>query len=152
MTAPHIRIFPHSQLEFPSRDTLTTWLLTGLKARGGRYLLVSKDAVAELTPGSLVLFRYGQVVVGEAIVSEYRRDSSVAERNLVGDDQKYEACVWLSPSSIRVYAPPVAIEALQSFIGESPNIIPSAQPYFKIEDWNMYPRLLAHVAKSGTFI
>ena len=152
MTAPHIRIFPHSQKEFPSRDTLTTWLLTGLKARGGRYLLVSKDAVAELPPGSVVLFRYGQVVVGEALVIEYSRDSPVGDRNLAGDDQGYEACIWFSPSSIRVYAPPVGIEALQSFIGESPNIVPSAQPYFKIEDWNVYPRLLAHVGKSGTFI
>jgi hypothetical protein len=152
MTAPHIRIFPHSQEEFSSLDTLTTWLLTGLKARGGRYLLVSKDAVAELPSGSLVLFRYGQVVVGEAIVAEYLRDSSVRDRTLLGADRQYEACVWFSPSSIRVYAPPVGIEALQSFIGESPNIIPSAQPYFKIEDWNVYPRLLAHVAKSGTFI
>ncbi len=152
MTAPHIRIFPHNQKEFPSRDTLTMWLLTGLKARGGEYLLVSRDAVAELPSGSLVLFRYGQVVVGEAVVKEYFRDLPVHDRNLAGDDQEYEARVRFSPGSIRVYAPPVGIEDLQSFIGESPNLSPSAQPYFKIENWNVYPRLLAHVGKSGTFI
>jgi hypothetical protein len=116
--APHIRIFPHARKEFSSCDTLTTWLLTGLKARGGKYLLVSRDAVAELPPGSLVLFRYRQVVVGEAVVIEYSRDSSV-NRNLAGDDQEYGACVWFSLSSIRVYAPPVGIKKLQEFIGES---------------------------------
>jgi hypothetical protein len=151
MTAPHIRIFPHSQKEFPSLDTLTTWMLTGLKARGGTYLLISKDAVADLPPGSLVLFRYGHEVVGEAVVIEYSRESS-DDQTLAGENQKYEAKVRFSPSSIRVYAPPVKIEDLQSFIGESPNITPSAQPKFKIEDWNVYPRLLAHIAKFGTFI
>jgi hypothetical protein len=149
MTTPHIHIFPHSQKEFPSRDTLTTWLLTGLKARGGKYFL-SRDAVAELPPGSLVLFRYGQLVVGEAVVIEHSRELS-GDRN-GDDDQEYEACVRFSPSSIRIYSPPVRIEDLQSFVGESPNLSPSAQPYFKIENWNVYPRLLAHVGKSGTFI
>lgn len=151
MTAPHIRIFPHSQKEFPSRDTLTTWLLTGLKARGGKYLLVNKDAVAELPPGSLVLFRYGHFVVGEAVVTLYSRDSPASERTLAGDDQQYEALVLFSASSIRVYAPPVEIDELQSFIGETPNIS-VAQGKYKIEDWNVYPRLLAHVAKLGTFL
>ena len=150
--APHIRIFPHSREEFPSVDTLTTWLLTGLKASGGRYLLVRRNAVDELPSGSLVLFRHGQVVVGEAIVTEYRRDWPERSRTLLGEERQYEACVRFSPGSIRLYAPPVCVQDLQSFIGESPNIIPSAQPYFKIEDWNVYPRLLAHVSKSGTFI
>jgi hypothetical protein len=149
MIPPHIRIFPHSKKEFSSVDMLTTWLLTGLKARGGQYLLVSKSAVAELPPGSLVLFRYDEVVVGEAVVKEYLRDSPVRDRTLAGEVQEYEASVWCLPSSIRVYAPPVEIEALQSFVGESPNMIPSAQPKFKI-DWNVYPKLLAHiVGKSG---
>ena len=149
---PHIRIFPHNQKEFPDRDILTMWLLTGLKARGGKYLLVNKNAVAKLPPGSLVLFRYGQLVVGEAVVNEYSRDySSVKDRNLAGEYQKYEAYVRFSPSSIRVYAPPVDIKVLQSFIGESPNIsVP--RTYHKIKDWKVYQRLLAHVSKLGTFI
>ena len=114
-------------------------------------MLVSKNAVAELPPGSLVLFRYGQAVVGEGIVKEYSRESSTEERTLLGDDQTYESCVSFSPGSIRVYAPPVRIEALQSFIGEPLNISMPV-PYYKIEDWNVYPRLLAHVAESGFFI
>jgi uncharacterized protein (DUF488 family) len=43
MIAPHIRLFPHSKEEFPSLDLLTTWLLTALKARGGRYLWIPKN-------------------------------------------------------------------------------------------------------------
>ncbi len=151
MTAPHIRIFPHAQEEFPSLDTLTTWLLTGLKARGGRYLLRNRDAVAELPPGSLVLFRYGQVVVGEAVVIEHSRDSTVSERTLAGDAQEYGASVLFSPSSIRLYAPPVDVDEQQRLIGDSPNIS-IAVPKYKIEDWGLYPRLLAHVVKCGAFI
>jgi hypothetical protein len=151
-TTPHIRIFPHNQNHFPSIDTLTTWLLTSLKARGGKYLLKSKDAVANLPPGSLVLFRYDKVVVGEAVVIEHSRDDPSVKRTLAGNNMEYEGSVLFCPSSIRIYAPPVGIELLQGFIGESPNLIPSALPYFKIEDWNVYPMLLAHVAKSGTFI
>jgi len=30
-------------------------------------------------------------------------------------------------------------------------MIPSAQPYFKIEDWNVYPRLLGAVRTQGLF-
>jgi hypothetical protein len=159
MTEPHIRIFPHSSKdEFPSRDTLTTWLLTSLKARGGEYRLKSSDAVADLPPGSVVLFRYANLIVGEAIVIKHSRKSTV-DKNLVGKKKKYSAQVWFSPSSIRVYAPPIGIEKLQGFIDKYSNKsqnLTSAQPYYKIDDWNVYRELLAdHVCnreRPGIFI
>lgn len=107
--------------------------------------------MADLPSGSLVLFRYGQVVVGEAVVIEYSPEPS-DDRTLAGKKPKYEACVWFSPSSIRVYAPPVGIDALESFIDNPPKIRSGPRKYFKIEDWNVYPKLLAHVGKEGTFI
>ncbi len=149
---PHIRIFPHSKDEFPSLDMLTTWLLTALKARGGRYLIRSADRVAELSTGSVVLFRYGHVLVGEAVVCKYVR-SSKNDRTLLGQETKYEAHVELSPSSIRIFVPPVPIEELQTILGDSTNVTSSAQPYNKIDDWSVYPKLLAvHVGKAGSFM
>lgn len=130
-----------------------TWLLTALKALGGVYKLRSRNSVAELPAGSVVLFRYADVVVGEAVVVEYSRESpSRAGQTLLGERQDYEAYVRFSPGSIRVYAPPVEINELQSSIGDAPNLVPSAQPYFKIEDWAVYPKLLACVARSGGFM
>src|ERR1700677_1447542 len=101
---PHIRIFPHSRAEFPTKENLTTWLANGLKHRGGQYLLVSRDRVAELPPGSVVLFRYGTDIVGEAVVKESLRDFPVtAQNSATGEDQAYESCVRFEPTSIRVY-------------------------------------------------
>jgi hypothetical protein len=152
MTAPpHIRIFPHSQEEFPAEEALTMWLLTGLKARGGKYLLRSSKAIADLPVGSIVLFRYGRVIVGEAVVLRYALEPT-KDRTLTGKEYEYQAYVKFSPSSIRVYAPPIRVDTLQSFIGDSPNIVPSAQPYFKIEDWTVYPRLIGKIAVSGAFL
>src|SRR5262249_21824994 len=68
MATLQVRIFPHSQKEFPSEDSLLTWLLTGLRGRGGVYLLRNADAVKDVPTGSVVLFRYGNRIVGEAVV------------------------------------------------------------------------------------
>lgn len=152
MTVPHIRIFPHSKEEFPSLDMLTTWLLTALKARGGRYLIRSSSSVAELPPGSIVLFRYGRVIAGEAVVSQYVKDAT-RNRTVLGQETHYEAYVELSQSSIRVFAPPLPVDELQTVIGGALNITTSAQPYYKLEDWTVYPRLLgAHVGGGGGFL
>jgi hypothetical protein len=153
MTAQHIRIFPHSYEEFPSLDMLTTWLLTALKARGGRYLIRSAKSVAELPLGSVVLFRYGHVIVGEAVVSRYVRDAAKGDRTLLGQETQYEAHVEFAPSSIRIFVPPLPVEVLQDLVGEGTNITASAQPYYKFEDWTLYAKLLAaHVGKAGSFL
>lgn len=152
MATAHIRIFPHSKEEFPSLDMLTTWLLTALKARGGRYLIRSSKSVADLPLGSIVLFRYGHVIVGEAVVYSYVRESR-NDRTLLGQETEYEAYVEFSPSSIRVLLPPLPVEELQSIIGDSLNVMASAQPYYKLEDWSVYPKLLAaHIGNAGAFL
>lgn len=150
MTNPHIRVFPHSREEFPSLDSLTTWLMTGLKARGGTYHMRSSKSVKELEAGSIVLFRHGDKIVGEGVVSDYIKEPS-PDRTIVGEEVIYEARTMFAPSSIRVYAPPIPIEALQEIVGPEPNMIPSAQPYFIINDWSVYPKLLAYAIRNGTF-
>src|SRR6516162_4875190 len=114
----HIRVFPHSKDEFPSLDMLTTWVLTALKARGGRYMIRSGDRIADLPAGFVVLFRYGHVIVGEAVVFRYVRDSR-NDRTLLGQEMQYEAHVEFSPSSIRLFVRPVPIEELQAILGDS---------------------------------
>ncbi len=155
---PHIRIFPHSQDEFPSLQTLQTWLMTALKALGGRYLLQSKNAVADLPAGSIVLFRYGNEIVGEGVVREYKRESHT-ERTLAGAVQQYEARVTFAPGSIRLFVPPLAVEELQRIVGDAvPIMVPSG--YYIIRDWSVYPKLLAahigtplaNAGRAGAFV
>jgi len=148
---PHIRIFPHSRDEFPSLDMLATWLATALKARGGRYLIRSANAVADLSTGSIVLFRYSHVIVGEAVVHKYVREP-MEDQTLLGHQTPYEAYVEFSLTSIRLFVPPFPVNELQAIVGDKPNIT-AAQPYYKLEDWRVYPELLAaHVEKSGAFL
>jgi hypothetical protein len=130
---PHIRVFPHSTDEFPSLGMLTTWLLTALKARGGRYLIRSAKAVPDLPTGSVVLFRCGHVIVGEAVVFTYVHDSA-KNRTLLDQEMEYEAHGEFSPASIRLFVPPFPVEVLQSIMGDSLNIATSAQPYYKLEN------------------
>ena len=151
MTNPHLRIFPYSRDEFPSIDSLTTWLMTGLKARGGTYYLRSANSVRDLDPGSIVLFRYHDKIIGEGVVTNYIKGSA-PDRTIPGEDFEYEARVVFAPSSIRLYAPAVPVDALQRCIGEEPNIVPSAQPYFKLTDWSVYPKLLAVVTRGGLLL
>ncbi|MCS3902202.1 hypothetical protein J2T55_000194 [Methylohalomonas lacus] len=147
---PHIRIFPHNRDEFPTIDTLTTWLLTGLKARGGHYHMRSGRAVKSLSTGSIVLFRYNDKIVGEGVITGYSR--STDGQAVDNDEPLYASMAKFAPTSIRIYSPPVSVTDLQAIIGDEPNIVPSAQPYFIIKDWAVYPKLIAFVTARGQFM
>ena len=106
----------------------------------------------DLPPGSIVLFRYGRVIAGEAVVCQYTKDAT-KNRTVLGQETHYEANVESSPSSIRVFAPPLRADELQTLIGDTMNIITSAQPYYRLEDRTVYPQLLAaHVGGGGAFL
>jgi hypothetical protein len=115
MTAPQLRIFPHNYEEFPSEDGLIAWLMTGLRGRGGVYLLRNANAVKDPPVGSVVLFRYAHRIVGEAVI--WRPKETFAEamkgRTVAGVEAEYAAQITFAPSSIRLYAPPLPIEWLQ---------------------------------------
>ena len=151
MENPHIRIFPHSREEFPSIDSLTSWLMSGLRARGGTYHMRSASSVKDLPRGSIVLFRYGHAIVGEAVVASYIKEES-NDRTISGEEINYEARTEFDPTSIRIFSPPVSIQAFQEIVGAEPNMVPSAQPYFKLANWSVYPKLLALVIEHGRFI
>jgi hypothetical protein len=130
--------------------------MTALRALNGRYLLRSRNAVADLLPGSVILFRYGEVIVGEAVVRQYDRElpqvERITERTLTGQVQDYEARVLLAPGSIRLFSPPIGVNELQRIVGSSPDLtVPRG--YYAIREWSVYPRLLAtHITPGGAFV
>jgi hypothetical protein len=153
MEMPHIRIFPHSQKEFPSIDLLMMWLQTTLRARGGVYHLKSADSVKDLPPGSIILFRCHNMIVGEAVISKDKEvfPEPINERTLLGEPEHYEAQVVFHPSSIRLYSPSLPIKILQNLIGESKDIVKYPGGYYQL-DCSLYPQILAAVVASGGFL
>lgn len=152
MSGVQVRIFPHSRQEFPSQDTLLAWLLTGLRGRGGVYLLRNPDAVKSVPPGSVVLFRYGNFIVGEAIVA---RDKVLftekhRDQTLTGEEAEYGATVTFVPSSIRLYAPPLPVEKLQKHLPQK-DVTKFAGAYTELE-WSIYGIVLQEVVTNGAFI
>jgi hypothetical protein len=146
-----VRIFPHSQTEFPSEDSLLTWLLTSLRGRGGVYLLRNPNAITDLPPGSVVLFRYGQKIVGDAIVWRGKETFSekVKDRTLTGEDAEYGAQVTFVPSSIRLYAPALPVSRLQPHLTKD---VVNYAPAYTILEWSVYAVVLQEVVSNGTFI
>jgi hypothetical protein len=147
----HIRIFPHSQKEFPSRDFLMTWLLTSLRGLGGVYHLRTAAAVDELPAGSVVLFRHGHEVIGEAVVLKGKEvfAEPVKGRTLSSEEVSYEARVTFAPSSVRLYAPPLPVDLLQPLTGK--DLKQYAGSYTKL-NWDVYPRILEAVVAGGGFV
>ncbi len=152
MESLQVRIFPHSQDEFPSEDSLLTWLLTSLRARGGEYYLRHSDSVKDLPPGSVVLFRYGHEIVGEAVVWKGKEvfPDKVKDRTLTGEEAEYGAKVTFASSSIRLYAPPLQVERLQLNLPEK-DVVKFAGAYTSL-DWSIYGRILHEVVSSGVFV
>jgi len=111
----------------------------------------SARAVKDLAAGTLVLFRFADKIVGEGVVTTYQKKRET-DKSALGEQVTYEATTTFAPSSLRLYSPPVPIEALQEIVGSDPNMLPSAQPYFIIKDWSVYPKLLAVVLRAGTLI
>ena len=138
-----IRIFPNARREFETQAELASWLITGLKANGGKYLITSASADSsnrprELPCGSVVLFRFKDLLLGEAVVHDYSNESGVDE----DDNEPYIARVFFVPSSIRIFSPPIPIKALQALIGDAKGVT-RGNPYYEFTDWAIYPKLLA---------
>ncbi len=151
MASLQVRVFPHSREEFPSEDSLLTWLLTALRGRGGVYFLRNANSVKDVPPGSIVLFRYGSKIVGEAVVSKGKEvfADKVKDRTLTGEQAEYEAQVTFVPTSIRLYAPALSLDLLQPHLEK--DIVKYAGAYTDL-DWNIYGIVLQEVVRTGTFI
>ncbi|HEV3262576.1 MAG TPA: hypothetical protein VG013_37335 [Gemmataceae bacterium] len=64
-----------------------------------------------------------------------------------------QAHAEFSPTSVRLFVPPLPVTELQSIIGDSLNNTASAQPYYRPEDWTADPKWSAvHVGEAGPFL
>jgi hypothetical protein len=144
-----IRILPHNQSHFPHEDALATWLLTSLPARGGLYLLGSASAVADLCPGTIVLFRYAHKIVGEAVVAKGKEVYPDEQKPKMLSGETAEARFSVAPSSIRVYSPPLLVEDIQPHTDK--NLIQFPGAYVELSDL-VYPAILRLVVSAGAFL
>jgi len=125
MVGSVVCVFPHSDDEFPSADALRNFLSNTLpKIQKGRYLLrrlgwKDRDFKARVIPESLVLFRKGAVIVGDAAVQEpiQKLEPPVHDRTEVGIPMIYYHDIVFHPESIRVYTKALPIKTLESWSG-----------------------------------
>ena len=101
-------IFPHAADEFANQLDLQEWLLNGFIKRDqpGRYLLrkiglKDKDFVSRIIPGSLILFRKGENIVGEGIA-----ETGIKQVDPPVDGKYYNE-IFVSPESVHTYELPV---------------------------------------------
>jgi hypothetical protein len=60
-------------------------------------------------------------------------------RSLTGQEEPYGARVGFAPDTVRVFAPPLPVAALQQLVGESPDLsVPRG--YYIVRDWGVYGR------------
>jgi hypothetical protein len=157
MKHPQVRIFPHSvEKEFPSEESLKEWLLGDLRQElRGVYRLRTASCVKDLPPGSIVLFRYGQGIVGEGVVWKGKEllNPRAKEKTKTGEEAEYAAQVTFAPSSIRLYVPPLSVGLIQDHMKEhhfGKNIVKYAGAYAEL-DWKIYACILKEVVSRGTF-
>jgi hypothetical protein len=121
-----IRIFPHSKEEFEDEIALKYWLAHILPyERKGRYLLRSTGRVGKIPPGSVVLFRFGNNIVGSAVVQQ---DVESIDETI--DGVHYEGRIRFDTNSVKVYDCSIPIEFLED-LTQRPFAV--ARTYFKIE-------------------
>jgi hypothetical protein len=149
---PQVRVFPHSKNQFPTADSLQTWLLTALRGRGGVYLLTNPNAIAGTGPGSVVLFRHGQIIVGDAVVGKSKENLAepLTDTTLTGGVAEYLAQITFEPSSIRLYAPPLPVERIQLHVPNM-DLVTFAPAYHTLE-WATYGLVLQEVVAKGRFV
>jgi len=127
MVDPVACIFPHSDDEFATAAMLRSFLSNTLpKTQEGIYLLrrlgwKDKDFKARVVPDSLVLFRKGAVIVGDAVVQEPIRelDPPMHDQTELGIPVIYYHDIVFNPESIKVYVKDLPVNTLESWSGRS---------------------------------
>ncbi|MDO8635766.1 MAG: CARDB domain-containing protein, partial [Dehalococcoidia bacterium] len=109
-------VFPHSDDEFATADDLRRFLTKELPDREGEYRLrklgrKDKDFEARVTAGSLVLFRKGEVIVGDAVVQQAIIELDPPEENI------YYYKIVFEPASVRAYQTEVTVDRIEKWSG-----------------------------------
>lgn len=125
-----IRIFPHTTDEFEDEIALKDWLLHHLpySRKGnpkGYYRLRTINGVGQVPPGSVVLFRFKNNIVGSAVV---KRDVEPISETIGG--VTYKGSIIFDPDSINVYDCSVPIKFLADLTQRN---FSYARAYFKLE-------------------
>jgi len=148
-----LRIFPTTRKEFKTVDEFACWLLTSLKARDGIYhLRSSRGEVKKTPPGSVVSFRFGNELIGEAIVK-----CGFVEEKVEIAGVTYEGHIQFEESSLRIYKGFFPIPLFQKILEKrmNPKDIPDlsyAGAYNRFEDWNIYIDLLKKQVERRGFL
>ena len=132
---PVIKIsFSHT--EFANADELRTWIIMTLKARNGIYFTRKYKRWGPLFPGSIVLFRMGDEIVGEGIVKESPKASS--------ESTEYDGFIKFEASSLRAYRGSLLVSRAEELLGRGIHrfTIPKLT-------WEQYGILLSEIVKNG---
>lgn len=137
---PQMRIFPHDEW-FPSVADLRTWLHFIVRERGGTYHFrrVPSDLDSPLTPGTIVLFRYKQDIVGDAVVKGGLQGS---------DDKRYEKMILFDPYTIRIYNHYLRVPILEKTLG----IALSSSKRYVAMNIGEYGKVLSRIMNQGGFL
>lgn len=121
---PLVCVFPHSDDEFLTAEELRDFLTSQLPAGGGEYCLgkvgwKDKDFRVRVVPGSLVLFRKGSVIVGDAVVQRpiIKLDPPRHDLTRCGIPTTYFHEIVFDPNSVRAYPTDVQVSAIEGWSG-----------------------------------
>lgn len=135
METKHIRIFPCNREEFETVEELRIWLEKTLPLeREGRYRLRTLQNIKSVPQGSIVLFRFDQEIIGEAIV---RQD--IQEINEEINGVNYVGAIYFEPSSIRIYKRPLPVSFIEQLSNKN---LAVPRSYYKIYDFNIHKAIL----------
>ena len=137
---PIIRIFPHKTW-FPKDEDLKGWMHFTMRARGGTYYFrkAYKYLMNNNPPGTIVLFRYEDSIIGEGVVKVDTVKSNISH---------YETMITFEPSSIRIYAKPLPVKRLAKIVDKD---LTSDTTYYGIS-MKYYGKILAEVIHIGGFL
>ena len=137
---PIIRIFPHKSW-VPKDEDFKGWLHFTLRARGGTYYFrkAYKYIMNNNPPGTIVLFRFEDEIVGEGVVKVDTVKSNISH---------YEKMITFEPSSIRIYAKPLTVERLSKALDKD---LSSDTTYYAIP-MKHYGTVLSEVNNLGGFM
>jgi hypothetical protein len=137
---PIIRIFPHKTW-FPKDEDLKGWMHFTMRNRGGTYYFRKgyKYIKHANPPGTLVLFRYEDSIVGDGIVKIDTVKSNISH---------YEIMITFEPTSLRIYRKPLPVKKLSKIVNKD---LKSDTTYYSIP-MKHYGEIMTEVVHMGGFI
>ena len=130
MTEPVVCIFPHSDKEFPTQDSLRDFLYNELpNIKGGRYTFGKirwrdKNFKESIIPDSLVLFSKKGFIVGKAISKTMIKELEPPEEGETetGAKATYYHEIFFVPESIKICQKVLSVELIERWADRKHNL------------------------------